>query len=269
MGFFDTIGKYIIDLEKALGGDDIPPYGSRPHYVSGELNNSRLQRPNKGTNIDGGRLGAGYVAISNMIKERTNPNFIDNFFGSWKGIVLRVEPPSLSAQGSNLKAILGLATLPLPRIKVRIPEMDGFLPDPLNYGNNGDSVYIDLHRTFEAANTELREPSPGDIVTVNITDLDNMDSAGVYTDVIFHSSVGGGAVGKNKKDGSDAFVKGNKLNAGGATGDSIGGTGPGGPSNQTPGVLQEKLAKLWPVAGIEPPITGRLKHMRVVFRWER
>ena len=244
-------------LEKSLGKDVIQgPEAQRKYYAFGELNAEKTTQDGK--TLDPGN-NSGLQLLADLAKERANPNSIDpdNFYGKWKAVVLRIEKPSLTAQSTEMQLNMGKTTLPLTRIKARIPEIDGFLPDPLTYGDNGDTVIIDVHKTFEAANTETREPAVGDIVWVEVTNLDDIDSAGTYTDVIFHAPVDGGAVGTSGNTGSGAFNKGNKLNAAAATGDGIAGLGPVGMTGQTPTPLQEQLDLLPPVPGINPPISDK------------
>jgi hypothetical protein len=233
-------------LEKSLGEEATRgPNATRVVRVSGDLNSTKGK--NDGRTIDPENSAAtGLPALAELTKEQNNPNLLGTMVGRWKAVVLKVDKACLVPLSSEIQLNEGEAVLPIMTIRARIPELDTVLPDPLTYGESQDKqALIELHRRFQASSVSQYTPSPGDIVWVELLNLDDNDDAGLYVGNLFEAPVGGGVVGPAANGSSGPFDNKNKLGVDAATGDGIGSVGAIRVTAQTPRVrsLEENIKR--------------------------
>lgn len=116
--------------------------------------------------------------------------------GPFKGIVIRVEH---ECQGGGLNISSGLNWLnywfsgimqsPLPemvKVKVRIPGVHSYIPDPAKYGCDPGpwQRVIDLHPTFTASSQDIQPPVVGDILIVDFSDPESESDPIIISSVI-------------------------------------------------------------------------------------
>jgi|TARA_R110000851_G_scaffold236991_5_gene389725 hypothetical protein len=133
--------------------------------------------------------------INLSIEKSIEPNFIKA--GPYLGVVLRVEAipskddaPFYSHWFSKMFGEGSLTDSPLfediQAYKIRIPELDAFIPDPSDY-TDGEHIlnteveseaqkYIELHTTYVSRESGIQSAVPGDVVLVDFGDYKKRDN---------------------------------------------------------------------------------------------
>ena len=244
-------------LEKNLGGEaNQGASGDINNRGFGEMNN--LRGKSSGQTHDPGRKSANDV-FSQAATDQTSPDLLGDMVGRWKAVVLSKEELCLAPLSSDIELNEGEATLPIMTIRARIPELDSMLPNPrdlvneLGKNSSDSKLIINLHRRFQASSVSQYTPSPGDVVYIDLLDMDDIDNAGIYVDNLFDAPVGGGAVGVGGNGSAKLFDKASGRALIPATGDALAGLSVSAGASQTPILLGGEFDEGFDPSKIEPP----------------
>lgn len=157
--------------------------GKPGDYQYGVLNS--IQRPQVGNSVDW-YLNDPWFAIKEAVEDTFRPNALENT-GPYRGIVLRVEPPTSQLDepiDASYYIYDGQQVPDLVRIKVRVPELHTALPVPSNWGDQGVQTdmhqkIIDMYPTYTAQSDLVVTPGIGDIVWVDYTNKND------FTDPVY------------------------------------------------------------------------------------
>ena len=119
-------------------------------------------------------------SAKNAAKEQYTSNTLAKR-GTWRGIVLRIEPPDPEPTGWIARFFLprGIAPPTVVKIKVRIPELHSSLPEPAVLGSSHvpSQRIINLYPTFEAQDDTVPVPAVGTVVNLDFDDKQNHEGA--------------------------------------------------------------------------------------------
>lgn len=157
-------------------------------------------------------------------REQYTANVLSNR-GTWKGVVLRVELPSIPPTGpvANYSELRGLPAPVRVHIKCIIPELHCMIPDPEQLGSShGPSQQIiDLYPTFIAMDDTIPVPAIGSIINLDFEDKQNFEGP-IFLGAVGQQSVNLGAEGLESAAAYAAARCGAPLGATGPSGAPLG-----------------------------------------------
>ena len=137
-----------------------------------------------------------FSQLKQMAEESNTPKAGAMKGGPFKGIVIRVEH---ECQGGGLNIFGGLSFMKywfegimestppeIVKVKVRIPGLHDYIPDPQKYGCDPGpwQKFIDLHPTFTAGSQAVEPPAVGDLVIVDFSDTETESDPIVIANVV-------------------------------------------------------------------------------------